>query len=170
MADIKDLQGFAEQIIPVLKGLFNRASGGNTAPPADPALNATRKLQKLVAEAPAGTSGTNLEAAAAITAVRRALLAVLTEAASSNVALSPTDTNIIEAQFNALEGQAGQLLMRAAFASIPTLISPAEIAQIETNLRQAATEIQQRQQAKQVLDAVVQTVVTAAKIAAKVAV
>jgi hypothetical protein len=169
MADIKDLQKFAEDIVPVLKDLFPRASAGSAAPPADPALEATRKLQKLVAEAPAGTAATNLEAAAAVTAVRRALLAVLMGAATSNVTLSSTDANIIEVQFNALENRAGQLLAQAAFASIPTLIPPGEITQIETNLRQAAEEIQKRQQAKQVLDGVVQTVITAARIAAKVA-
>lgn len=169
MADIKDLQKFAEDIVPVLKDLFPRASAGSAAPLSDPALEATRKLQKLVAEAPAGTAATNLEAAAAVTAVRRALLAVLMGAATSNVTLSSTDANIIEVQFNALENRAGQLLAQAAFASIPTLIPPGEITQIETNLRQAAEEIQKRQQAKQVLDGVVQTVITAARIAAKVA-
>jgi hypothetical protein len=61
------------------------------------------------------------------------------------------------------------LLTQAAFASIPTLISPGEITQIEANLQRAATEIQQRQQAKQVLDGVVQTVIIAARLAAKVA-
>lgn len=170
MANIKELQQFAEEIIPVLKDLFPRVSAGSAAPPPDPALLATRKLQKLVAQAPAGTAATNLEAAAAVTAVRRTLLAVLTGAATSNgVALSQTDANIIEVQFNALENRAGQLLAQAAFASIPTLIPAGEITQIEANLREAATEIQQRQQAKQVLDGVVQTVITAARIAAKVA-
>jgi hypothetical protein len=72
MADIKDLQKFAEDIVPVLRDLFARASAGSATPPADPALAATRKLQKLVAEAPSGTAATNLEAAAAVTAVRRA--------------------------------------------------------------------------------------------------
>ncbi len=169
MADIKDLQKFAEDIVPVLKDLFARASAGSATPPADPALAATRKLQKLVTEAPKATATTNLEAAAAVTAVRRALLAVLTGAATSNVALSPTDANTIEVQFNALESRAGQLLTQAAFASIPTLIPPGEITQIEANLQRAATEIQQRQQAKQVLDGVVQTVIIAARLAAKVA-
>ena len=169
MANIKDLQKFAEDIIPVLKDLFPRASVGSAAPPAHPALEATRKLQKLVAEAPTATAATNLEAAAAVTTVRRTLLAVLTGAATSDVALSQTDANIIEVQFNALENRAGQLLAQAAFASIPTLIPTGEITQIDANLREAAAEIQQRHQAKQVLDVVVQTIITAAKIASKVA-
>lgn len=170
MANIKDLQQFADEIIPVLNDLFPRVSAGSAAPPPDAALVATRKLQKLVAEAPAATAATNIEAAAAVTAVRRALLAVLTGAATSNgVALSPTDANIIEVQFNALENRAGQLLAQAAFASIPTLMTSGEITQIDANLRAAAAEIQQREQAKRVLDGVVQTVITAARIAAKVA-
>jgi hypothetical protein len=169
MANIKDLEKFAEDIIPVLKDLFPRASADSEAPPADPALEATRKLQKLVAETRRGTAATNLEAAAAVTAVRRALLAVLMGAATSNVALSQTDANIIEVQFNALESRAGQLLAQAAFARIPTLITPDEITQIEATLRRATAEIQQRQQAKQVLDGVVQTVITAARLAAKIA-
>jgi hypothetical protein len=44
-----------------------------------------------------------------------------------------------------------------------TLIPLGEITQIEANLQQAATEIQRRQQAKQVLDGVVQTVIIAAR-------
>ena len=79
-----------------------------------------------------------------------------------------SDRNIIEAQFNALENRAGQLLTKAAFSSIPTLIPPDQISQIETSLRQAAAEVRERQLAKQVLDGVVQTVIIAARLAAKV--
>ena len=171
MADIKDLQKFAEDIVPVLKNLFPRAAAGSAAgTPTDPALAATRKLQKLVSDAPTATAATNIEAAAAVTAVRRALLAVLMEAATSNVALVQTDANIIEVQFNALEGRAGQLLAMAAFASIPMLIPAGDIGRIEVDLNKAADEIRQRQQAKQILDGVVQTVIIAARIAAKIAV
>jgi hypothetical protein len=170
MADIKDLQGFAEDIVPILKDLFPKASANRDAPPADAALAATRKLQKLVAGASTVTVANNVEAAEAVTAMRGSVLAVLIEAAKSKVALSETDANTLEVQFNALQARSGQLLTQAAFASIPNLIPAPAIADIEADLNKAAREIERRKKAKAVLDTVVQTIIAAARLAAKIAV
>lgn len=170
MADIKDLQGFAEDIVPIIKDLFPKAAADRDAPAADAAQAAVRKLQKLVGEASAVTAADNLAAAEAVTAMRKTVLAVIVEAAKSRVPLSETDANTLEVQFNALQARAGQLLEQAAFASIPKLIPPAALAQIAEDLTKAAKEIERRKKAKKVLDGVVQAIITGARIAAKIAV
>lgn len=170
MADLRDLQQFAHDIVPVFRDLFRLVEGAPPAAVGQPALAAIAKLQKLAAEASVATVATNIEAAAAVTAVRGTVLALLTEAAGSPVALAQTDLNTMQVLFNSLEARAGRLLAQAAFASIPTLISAEDLRRITADLQQAEVDIRTRQQAKEVLNAVVNTVIVAARIAAKVAV
>jgi hypothetical protein len=171
MADLKDLTKFVDDILPSVKALFSAATSGSSATPAAASsLEAIKALQKLISESGVPTPATNNEAAAAVTEVRGMLLDVLGQAAASNVALAPTDVNTINVLFTALEDRAGRLLEMAAFASIPQLISSDALLAISANVQKAEAEIRSRQQAKQILDAVVKTVIVAAQIAAKIAV
>lgn len=171
MADLKDLTKFVADILPCVKALFSAAASGNSAAPAAASsLEAIKALQKLISQSDVPTPTTHIEAAAAVTAVRGMLLDVLGQAAASNVALAQTDVNMINVLFTALGDRAGRLLEMAALASIPQLISSDALAAISANVQQAEAEIRSRQQAKQILDAVVKTVIVAAQIAVKLAV
>jgi len=170
MANLHHLEQFAKDIIPILKDLFTKASGGGAAPDPAPANEAVAKLKKLIAEASVPTPATNTEAAEAVTAIRSALFEVIKSAAASPVALAPTDVNTIDALFTALGNRAGLLLEQAAFATIPSLIPPANLQRIQEDVQRADQEIRNRQGAKQVLDAVVKTIIVAAQIAAKLAI
>jgi predicted nucleic acid-binding protein len=171
MADLKDLPKFVDDILPSVKALFSAAAiGGSAVPAATSSLEALKSLQKLISQSGVPTPATNSETAAAVTMVRGVLLDVLGQAAASNVALASTDVNTINVLFTALEDRAGRLLEMAAFASIPQLISRDALVAISANVQQAEAEIRSRQQAKEILDAVVKTVIVAAQIAAKLAV
>jgi uncharacterized protein YPO0396 len=170
MANLQDLKKFADDILPSLKALFSAVtSGASAAQVKGDSLDAVAALKKLIAESSQPTAATNTEAAAAVTDVRVLLFNVLSEAAKSDVALAETDVNTINVLFTALEDRAGRLLQMAAFAGIPRLISADDLVTISANIQQAEAEIRQRQQAKQILDAVVKTVIVAAQIASKIA-
>src|SRR5215471_14577637 len=163
MANLQDLKKFADDILPSLKALFSAVtSGASAAQVKGDSLDAVAALKKLISESSQPTAAT-------ITEVRVLLFNVLSEAAKSNMALAETDVNTINVLFTALEDRAGRLLQMAAFAGIPRLISADDLVTISANMQQAEAEIRQRQQAKQILDAVVKTVIVAAKIASKIA-
>ena len=169
MATLKDLGDFAGSVPGLVKDLFPKAAAGAAAGDSSPAINAVDKLAKLVNEATTPTAATNVQAAEVVTSMRGALLEVLKQAAASTTPLAATVVNTIGTLFSALEDRAGQLLEQAAFATIPTLISPESLQQIKTTVAQAEQEIKTRQQAKEVLDAVVKAAIVAAQIAVKVA-
>jgi hypothetical protein len=170
MADLTDFKRFADQILPFLKDLYAKAATGAPTPDPQTASDAITVLQKLVSESGAVTPAPAGQRAEAITAVRGVLTDAIAEAASSNVALDPTDVRTMRALWNSLGNTLGLLLEQEALKDIPQLLSSTEIARISTNLGQAKAEIKQRQQAKQTLDLVVKVVITAANIASKLAV
>src|SRR5215469_4421967 len=162
MSNLQDLEKFVDDILPSFKELLSAVtSGANTAKAKTDSLDAVAALQKLISESSQPTAATNVQAAAAVTDVRGLLLNVLSQAAASNVALVETDVNTINVLFTALEDRAGRLLEIAAFAGIPRLISANDLVTISANIRQAEADIKARQQAKQILDAVVKTVILA---------
>lgn len=169
MADLTDFKRFADQILPVLKDLYAKASTSAPTPDPQTASDAITVLQKLVSESGAVTPAPAGQRAEAITAVRGVLTDAIAEAASSNVALDPTDVRTMRALWNSLGNTLGLLLEQEALKDIAQLLSSTEIARISTDLGQAKAEIKQRQQAKQTLDLVVKVVITAANIASKLA-
>jgi hypothetical protein len=167
MADLDDLKAFGEGIVPVVRDLFERIAKGQKVADSQPAMAAIERLKKLVAQANATTPGGIGPRVAALQAERNALTEMLINAASSNVALRDEDVRTIQLQRNALRNRMGQLIEIEVFTDIAQLLTPADIQQIGANLARAQTEIRQRQDAKQILDVVVQVVITAGSIAAK---
>jgi len=167
MADLTDFKRFADQILPVLKDLYAKATTGAPTPDPPSAGNAIAVLQKLVSESGAVTPAPAGKRAEAITAMRGVLTDAIAEAVSSNVTLDPIDLRTMRALWNSLGNALGLLLEQEAFKDIPQLLAPTEIARISTDLGQTNVEIKQRQQAKQTLDLVIKVIITAANLSAK---
>lgn len=169
MADLTDLKRFADKILPILKDLIPIVAAG--APTPDPQIvnNAIAALRKLVSESGTVTLAPAGQRAEAIIAVRGVLTDVIADAASSNVALDPTDVRTMRALWNSLGNTLGLLLEQQAVKDIPQLLSPTDITRISTDLGHADAEIKQRQQAKVTLDLIVKVVITAANLATKLA-
>jgi uncharacterized protein YPO0396 len=169
MADLNDLKGFAEALLPILKDLFQRTAADADKVDRQSELAVIGKLRKLVEESSAPTPASLSLRSEAIVSVRNALTEVLVQAATNNAALPETTVQTIQAQRNALRNKFGLLLERTAFADIPQLLSGSEITRISAELDGANQEIQQRQKAKQTLDTIVKVTITAANIASKLA-
>jgi len=166
MADLNDLKTFGETIVPAVRDLFGKITTGQKADP-QPALAAIDRLKKLVGEAGASTPGGIGPRVAAIQAERNALTETLLSAASSNTALRDEDVRVIQLQRNALRNRMGQLIEIDVFTDIAQLLTPTDIQTIGGALTRAQSEIRGRQEAKQILDVVVQVLITAGNIAAK---
>jgi len=167
MADLDDLKAFGEGIVPVVRDLFDRIAKGQKVVDTQPATTALDRLKKLVAQAAATTPGGIGPRVAAIQAERNALTEMLINAASSSVALRDEDVRIIQLQRNALRNRMGQLIETEAFSDIAQLLTAADVQKISADLARAQSEIRQRQDAKQILDIVVQVLITAGTIASK---
>jgi hypothetical protein len=167
MADLDDLKAFGEGIVPVVRDLFDRIAKGQKVVDTQPAMAAIDRLKKLVAQASATTPGGIGPRVAALQAERSALTEMLINAASSNAALRDEDVRVIQLQRNALRNRMGQLIETEAFSDIAQLLTAADVQKISADLARAQNEIRQRQDAKQILDIVVQVLITAGTIASK---
>ncbi len=169
MANLKDLKQLGEDLVPIVKDLFNLIVTDADKPDKRREKAVVQRLKKLISEAKTPTQASLAERAEAIGAVRTALTEVLIKAASSNQALPDTTIRIIQTQRNALRNAFGLLLERAAFEDIPQLLPDSKIDQISTQLEKADEEIAERRKAKKILDTIVKVAITAGKIAAKLA-
>ena len=167
MADLDDLKAFGESIVPVVRDLFDRIAKGQKVVDTQPAMAAIDRLKKLVAQASATTPGGIGPRVAALQAERNALTETLINAASSSAALRDEDVRVIQLQRNALRNRMGQLIETEAFNDIAQLLTPSDVQKIGADLARAQGDIRQRQDAKQILDIVVQVLITAGTIAAK---
>jgi len=167
MADLDDLKAFGEGIVPVVRDLFDRIAKGQKVADTQAATAALDSLKKLVAQATATTPGGIGPRVAALQAERNALTETLISAASSPVALRDEDVRVIQLQRNALRNRMGQLIETEAFSDIAQLLSATDVQKISADLARAQSEIRQRQDAKQILDIVVQVLITAGTIASK---
>jgi hydrogenase-4 membrane subunit HyfE len=155
MANLNDLKTFGESLVPIVRDLVQKVVNNQQKPDtrAEDAAIANLSLE---------------QRAAAIVSMRTSLTEILIQAATSQISLSDTQVLTIQTQRNALRNAFGMLAEQAAFAPIATLLQPPEIAAISTDLDRARQGIQQRQAAKDILDTVVTVAIVAAKIAAKV--
>jgi hypothetical protein len=169
MADLKDLKKTGEDLVPIFKELFELIKTDAGKADKHPENAVVQRLKKLISEAKQPTKADLAERAEAIGKVRTALTEVLIQSASSKQALPKTTTRIIQTQRNALRNAFGLLLERAAFEDIPQLLPDSKLDQISIHLEKAASEIAQRQKAKEILDTTVNVAITAAKIAVKLA-
>jgi hypothetical protein len=169
LADLADLKSFGEQASAVLTDLFARASKDGDKSDPGPAVAAVATHRKLVGESTQPTEAPLEARTAAIVGARTVLTQTLLGAASSRVQLKETDVREIQALRTSLRNAFGLLLEMEAFAPIARLLDDGQIQTISADLDRAEREIKQRRRAKQVLDSVVQVVITAAGIAAKVA-
>ncbi len=167
MADLNDLKTFGETIVPVVRDLFDKIKTGQKAD-GQPALAAIDRLKKLVGEAGASTPGGIGPRVAAIQAERSALTETLLSAASSATSLRDEDVRVIQLQRNALRNRMGQLIEIDVFNDIAQLLTAADIRDIGAALTRAQAEIRGRQEAKQILDVVVQVLIAAGNIATKI--
>ena len=168
MANLNDLKTFGESLVPIVRDLVQKVVNNQQKPDTRAEDAAIAHLKKLVTEASQVTPASLEQRAAAIVSMRTSLTEILIQAATSQLSLSDTQVLTIQTQRNALRNAFGMLAEQAAFAPIATLLQPPEIAAISTDLDRARQGIQQRQAAKDILDTVVTVAIVAAKIAAKV--
>jgi flagellar hook-basal body complex protein FliE len=167
MADLKDLKKIGEDLVPILKELFELVKTGADKTEKGSENRVIQQLKKLIDESKQPTQASLEDRAAAIVAARTALTEVLIQSASSNQALPEPTVRIIQTQRNALRNAYGLLLERSAFEDIPQLLSNEELGQISSNLENAASEIAQRQAAQKILETTVNVAILVAKIAVK---
>jgi hypothetical protein len=168
MANLTDLKKFSEFLIPALEGIFEKAGNGDDAPNRgiDKALE---RLSKLISEADDPTPASLAQRSEAIVAARAILNEIIVQAASNNTPLPETTVITIQAQRNALRNQFGLLLEKNVFEDIPRLLSDSDIARFSDQLERAQEDVAARQKAKQTVDTVISVALIAAKIASKLA-
>ncbi len=166
MANLTDLKKFSDFLIPALEGVFEKAGDGDDGPSrgVDKALE---RLSKLISEAGDPTPASLAQRSEAIVAARGVLTEIMVKAASNNTPLPETTVITIQAQRNALRNQFGLLLEMSVFEDIPRLLSDSDIARFSDQLERAQEDVAARQKAKKTLDTVVSAALIAAKIAAK---
>lgn len=168
MANLNDLKTFGESLVPIVRDLVQKVVNDQQKPDTRAEDAAIANLKKLVTDASQVTPASLEQRAAAIVSMRTSLTEILIQAATNQISLSDTQVLTIQTQRNALRNAFGMLAEQAAFAPIATLLQPPEIAAISADLDRARQGIQQRQAAKDILDTVVTVAIVAAKIAAKV--
>lgn len=167
MANLKDLKQFAEELLPIVKDLFEGAARGDDRGDTRAERRALDRLRRLVAGSAQPTPGALGQRVETIVATRTLLNEILTQAAGGQVALRSTTVRTLRAQSNALQNVYGLLLERAAFDEIPRLLTTRDIDRLGARLDRAEDAIRTRKKAKRVLDTVVSLATTAAKIALK---
>lgn len=169
MADLKELKKAGEDLLPIIKDLFDRSDGGKPPPASTSELAVVNRLLKQIEQAGKSTAGDSGARAASIIAARQALTEILIQAAEHSTPLQPAQRRLIDAQRTALKDAYGLLMQRTTFDPIVQLLTPAQANDLKKSLAGAKQEIQQRQTAKKALDTTVKVVVALAKIVAKVA-
>jgi hypothetical protein len=168
MANLSDLKKFSEILIPALEGVFEKANDGDDGP--DRGVGkALERLGKFVSEAGDPTPASLGQRSEAILAARGVLNEIIVQAASNNTPLPETTVITIQAQRNALRNQFGLLIEKSVFEDIPRLLSDSDIARFSDQLERAQEDVAARQKSKQTLDTVISAALIAAKIAAKLA-
>jgi hypothetical protein len=168
MANLTDLIKFSEFLIPALEGIFEKAGNGDDGPNRGVG-KALERLGKFVSEAGDPTAASLAQRSEAIVAARGALNEIIIKAASNNIPLPETTILTIQAQRNALRNQFALLLEKSVFEDIPRLLSDGDIARFSDQLERAQEDVAARQKAKETLDTVISAALIAAKIAAKLA-
>ena len=165
MADLADLKSFGDDVKDILTNLADLAGKNQNKPETTDEAGVIDELQKLVEEYDHQTDADADARAAAIISTRAALTELLMAAARNPVQLSDAQIREIEAQRNALRNAYGLLLERKAFEPIAKLISDADAVRMMAELAGARQQIQQRRQAKQLLDTMVKVALLGGKIA-----
>jgi hypothetical protein len=168
MANLTDLIKFSEFLIPALEGIFEKAGNGDDGPNRGVG-KALERLGKFVSEAGDPTPASLAQRSEAIVAARGVLNEIIIKAASNNIPLPETTILTIQAQRNALRNQFALLLEKSVFEDIPRLLSDGDIARFSDQLERAQEDVAARQKAKETLDTVISAALIAAKIAAKLA-
>lgn len=169
MADLNDLKSFGESLTPILQDLVQKWADDQKKPDTTAEVAAIAQLKTFVSQAGQETEAELEARAAAIVALRTSLTDLLINAATNDVSLSVNQALTIQTQRNALRSAFGMLAEQSAFNPIASLLSPAEITNISADLDQARQGIQAKTTAKDILDTVVTVAVIASKIAVKVA-
>lgn len=168
MAQLSDLKAAGEELLPVVKRLFDLAKGEKVSDKSREAAVVTR-LKKVAAEANRPTRGDLVARAETVLSSKEALGEIIVEARTNPGSVDPTKLRIVEAQHNALGASFGRLLELSAFDAIPNLLDDEEIASISESLDKAEREIAARKLAREILDVTVDVAITGAKIATRLA-
>lgn len=169
MADLKDLKKLNEEALPLLRRLFALAGMEGERAETTGEEKVLAHLRKLVVEARDPTDGSLEQRAETIRASRHVLTEVLIEDATRVAALTASRRRRVETQRNALAASFGRLLERATFEPIPSLLDAAELSEVEGDLERAGEEIDVRRRARDLLEIMVDMVITGARIAGRLA-
>ena len=170
MADLNDLKGFAAEIGPVLKQLFELLDEGG-AEVTDETITAAEKaierFESLLDEAGRQTAAPCEERLAAIVAVRGAVINVRDLALTHEVALSDAQRDQLKRLTRELRLAVDELIEECVSTPITRLITQGDLQRFRRAAGQAREEIAERRRAKQALDVTIKLVVVAANVAAK---
>lgn len=169
MSQLTDIKALGDDLLPIVKDLFDLAKQNGTRDDKAAEIAAISKLKKITAEANQPTRGDLLSTLQTLNASKDSLGEIIIRAREEPGAIPETTVRIVEARHTALGASFGRLLAQSAFAGIPALLDTGEIDAIGKSLDQADDGIKQRQLAKDILDITVDVALTSAKIAMRLA-
>jgi len=172
MANLNLLKDVGTILQPVVKDLATLAASDEARVKADKQeeVAAVKKLRQFVADTGKSTAGSKTQAMAALSAIDDALTELSIQSMSNLVALTPTQAILLSTLISNIESQIGILGLRTVFTAVNRLLSDQDLDLIDKQLQGAEVEIANRAEAKQVLDTVVDVLIVAGQLAAKLVV
>lgn len=169
MANLNLLKDVGTILKPIVTDLATLAAADEARVKADKQeeAGAVKKLRQFVAASNQPTSGSIVQAMAALSAVDDALTELSIQAMSNQVALTPTQAILLSTLISNIEAQIGVLGLKSVFKTVNQLLSNHDLDLIDKQLQGAEIEIAARAEAKQVLDTVVDVLIVAGKLAIK---
>ena len=172
MADLADLKQFGQDLAPLVQNLIATWANEEKAAASDKAdaAAAISQLQEVVNASGQPTVASAGERLEAMIAIRDAIRALIKQAATNSVTLTPDQFDNLQGEKNNLLDAIGRLGVISAFEPIPQLLTPAEADQFKTDIQGALDGLRAKRTAKAILDTAIDVLLIAAKIATKLAV
>ncbi|GEM_PF-2467983 len=169
MADLSDIKAAGDEIVPIIKDLVARIREAEPKTDTSGELAVIRKLQRVADQSAESTPASLEQRANAIVAGHTALTDLLIAALTDRSIVDEARLVAIRVQRDALGESLGMLLQRAAFEPIAQLLDAPTLQEINSTLQKADEEIRRREEARALLDNVINVTTAMAKIATRVA-